>query len=140
MAGRIAVAGLQTNLGTVTLDCNELGGDHLGEILDWQKLEDLIKKNGVSIDRPKGTPHPRYNDRIYPADYGHIPDTVGTDGEELDVFVGKGRKGVTGIIMTSDSLKHDKEIKILCGMDHDEARLAEKFLNFGGMRAKLILR
>ncbi|MCL4388756.1 inorganic pyrophosphatase [Candidatus Marsarchaeota archaeon] len=112
----------------------------MSETIDWQKFEELILKNGIFIDRPKGTPHPRYSNRIYPMDYGYIKNTVGTDGEEIDVFVGKEGKGVVGIIKTEDSVKHDTEIKILWNMSIGEAKLIESFLNFGGMKAKLIWR
>ena len=49
-------------------------------------------------------------------------------------------KGVVGIIKTVDSVKHDTEIKILWNMSIGEAKLIESFLNFGGMKAKLIWR
>ncbi len=112
----------------------------MSETIDWQKFEELIKKNGIFIDRPKGTSHPRYSNRIYPVDYGYIKNTVGADGEEIDVFVGKGSKGVVGIVRTVDSVKHDAEIKILWNMDLEEAKMVESFLNFGGMKATLIWR
>jgi hypothetical protein len=48
----------------------------------------------VAIDRPKGfVQEGKTTDgvawrRVYHVDYGHIPDTLGGDGEGLDVFVG----------------------------------------------------
>lgn len=112
----------------------------MSESINWQKFEKLIKKNGIFIDRPKDTPHPRYSDRIYPVDYGYIKNTIGSDGEEIDVFIGKGGKGVVGAVRTIDSVKHDTEIKILWNISREEAKLIEAFLNFGGMKATLIWR
>jgi inorganic pyrophosphatase len=53
----------------------------------WQILEQQIRENGITIDRPKGKPHPRFPDLIYPIDYGYIPHTKSSDGEGIDVFV-----------------------------------------------------
>lgn len=39
------------------------------------------------IDRPIGSAHPKYEDFVYPLNYGFIPDVYGGDGEELDVYL-----------------------------------------------------
>lgn len=41
----------------------------------------------VVIDRPIGSVHPKYEDMIYPLNYGFIPNVFGGDGEELDVYL-----------------------------------------------------
>lgn len=41
----------------------------------------------VKMDRPMGSAHPKYPERIYPVNYGFIPDTTSGDGEELDAYV-----------------------------------------------------
>ena len=56
--------------------------------VDWAHWEALIRRNGIEIDRPKGSAHPRYDDWIYPLDYGFIPSTIGSDLHEIDVFRG----------------------------------------------------
>ena len=40
----------------------------------------------VTVDRPLGTKHPKY-DLIYPANYGYIKGTLSGDGEELDAYI-----------------------------------------------------
>lgn len=47
----------------------------------------LGKNAKIIIDRPLGTAHPKHPDMIYPINYGYIPNTVGGDGEELDVYL-----------------------------------------------------
>ena len=42
---------------------------------------------GIKIDRPIGSVHPKYADLIYPVNYGYIPNILGGDGEELDVYL-----------------------------------------------------
>lgn len=46
-----------------------------------EKMVDVI------IDRPIGSVHPKYEDMIYPLNYGFIPNVFGGDGEELDVYL-----------------------------------------------------
>ena len=41
----------------------------------------------VVIDRPIGSVHSKYEDMIYPLNYGFIPNVFGGDGEELDVYL-----------------------------------------------------
>jgi inorganic pyrophosphatase len=40
----------------------------------------------VTIDRPIGFSHPKYNYK-YPINYGYFPEVIAPDGEELDVYV-----------------------------------------------------
>ena len=47
----------------------------------------LGKTVTVSIDRPIGSRHPKHDDIIYPINYGYIPNVLGGDGEELDVYL-----------------------------------------------------
>lgn len=46
-----------------------------------EKMVDMV------IDRPIGSVHPKYEDMIYPLNYGFIPNVFGGDGEELDVYL-----------------------------------------------------
>ena len=41
----------------------------------------------IRIDRPIGSTHPKYPDLTYPINYGYIPNVLGGDGEELDVYL-----------------------------------------------------
>ena len=38
------------------------------------------------IDRPLGSVHPKYPDLVYPINYGYVPEVIGGDGEEQDVY------------------------------------------------------
>lgn len=40
----------------------------------------------VKVDRPLGSPHPKFG-YIYPLNYGYIPNTISGDGEELDAYI-----------------------------------------------------
>ena len=82
----------------------------------WQALETLARERPIVIDRPRGKPHPRYPEVIYPLDYGYLEGTTAADGDGIDVWVGTlfGRT-LTGILVTYDPLEGDAEIKILLG-------------------------
>lgn len=47
----------------------------------------LGKTVSIKIDRPIGSIHPKHPDLIYPINYGYIPNVIGGDGEELDVYL-----------------------------------------------------
>ncbi|MBE6608646.1 MAG: inorganic pyrophosphatase [Ruminococcaceae bacterium] len=47
----------------------------------------LGKTVDIVIDRPLGSSHPKYSNMIYPVNYGYIPNVIGGDGEELDVYL-----------------------------------------------------
>lgn len=104
---------------------------------DWARWERLLRERGVTLDRPRGSVHPRYPDRIYPLDYGYIPGTVGGDGAEVDVFCGDAATGLTAALVTHDTLKGDRELKLLWNLTEEEMAVARAFLNRGAMRAEL---
>ena len=47
----------------------------------------LGKTVDISIDRPMGSIHPKHDDIVYLVNYGYIPNVIGGDGEELDVYL-----------------------------------------------------
>ena len=101
----------------------------------WQFMESLLTINSVIIDRPKGSSHPRYADMIYPLDYGYLENTTAGDGGGIDVWLGSlntvtgktGRKRLTGILCTFDTLKHDAEIKLLVGCNKTDIQIIRDF-------------
>lgn len=46
----------------------------------------LGKNVKVTVDRPLGSKHPKY-DIIYPVNYGYVDGITGGDGEEQDVYI-----------------------------------------------------
>jgi inorganic pyrophosphatase len=94
----------------------------------WESLESLINKNGITIDRKKGSAHPKYPDFIYPVDYGFVNNSSSIDNNEIDIFVGSKKSLlINGIVCTFDHLKNDSEIKILYSCSNAEI---EAILNF----------
>ena len=49
----------------------------------YQFLNKIIR---VVIDRPAGSKHEKFC-TYYPINYGYIPNTLGLDGDEIDVYV-----------------------------------------------------
>ena len=56
---------------------------------DYSKeaLSYLGKEVEIKIDRPLGSTHPKHKNIVYSVNYGYIPDVIGGDGEELDVYL-----------------------------------------------------
>lgn len=108
--------------------------------VDWDLWERLLHARGVTLDRPRGSVHPRYPMMVYPLDYGYIPGTTGDDGAEVDVFSGGAPTGLRAALLTSDALKGDHEIKLLWNMTDAEIEMARAFLDRGAMRVELVWR
>ena len=49
-------------------------------------IEYLNKILEIEIDRPMGSRHPKHG-FIYPINYGYVPNTISSDGEELDAYI-----------------------------------------------------
>ena len=94
----------------------------------WQEMTQLIKTNRIIIDRPKGKPHPRYPDMIYPFDYGYLENTSAGDGDGIDVLIGTLKdKSLTGILCTFDTFKRDAEIKLLIECTQEDIQVIRDF-------------
>jgi len=48
--------------------------------------EYIGKQVAIAIDRQMGSKHPKHNYH-YPVNYGYVPGTMGTDGEETDAYL-----------------------------------------------------
>jgi inorganic pyrophosphatase len=94
----------------------------------WQAMTELAVDNPITLDRPKGTAHPRYPDLIYPLDYGYFENTSAGDDDGIDVWVGSlNDKTLTGILCTFDRLKRDAEIKLLIGCTTEDVQTIQHF-------------
>lgn len=82
----------------------------------WTMLDTLVAGSEVVIDRPQGSPHPRYPQAIYPLDYGYLEGTHTADCGGIDVWRGADGSAVDAILVTLDTLKRDAEIKVLIGV------------------------
>ena len=87
----------------------------------WQKLDSLYYSSSVVIERPKNSKHPRYDDMVYPVDYGHLTDTVSSDGSQIGVFFGSDtNKKIKAIAVSTDIIKRDSEVRLLIGCTDQE--------------------
>jgi inorganic pyrophosphatase len=97
----------------------------------WYILEQLLATHKLVIDRPKGQPHPRYPDLIYPLDYGYLEGTSASDGDGIDVWIGtQPERTLTGIACTFDIGKADAEVKLLIGCTPEDIETVTHFGNF----------
>ncbi|MDR2603662.1 MAG: hypothetical protein LBC11_03870 [Puniceicoccales bacterium] len=107
----------------------------------FEMFEGLIREHGITIDRPKGTPHPSFPVLIYPMDYGFINNTQSQDGEGIDVFQGDDESiGVVGVICSVNTSNRDSEVKVLYNCTEENIRTALKMMNNGPRRGILIRR
>ncbi len=119
----------------------------------WLALDQLVATSNLIVDRPKGSPHPRYPSFRYPMDYGYLQGTRSPDRDGIDVWIGSLTRApmtalvqspvaltVTGIIATVDLDKRDAEFKLLLGCTAEEAQIALAIHNRGSQAGILIER
>jgi inorganic pyrophosphatase len=107
----------------------------------WSNLDELIATCPIVIDRPKGSSHPRYEDMIYPVDYGYLSGTKTIDGAGIDVWVGSQEpKLAQGLICSVDLKKRDAEIKVLIGCSESETQQIFSFMKENGLHVLLVKR
>ena len=122
--------------------CDLSPEDVAGGCFDWADWDARVRTNGITVDRPQGAPHPRFPEIIYPLNYGYVNETLGSDGDEVDVFVGSAENGLVALLLTNDFRKGDREVKLLYNCTPEEIYLANGFVNFDRtlMEGTLILR
>ncbi|MDR2066650.1 MAG: hypothetical protein LBP57_02290 [Endomicrobium sp.] len=107
----------------------------------FKTLEQWIEQNGISIDRPKGTPHPRFPNLIYPIDYGYINGTKSQDGSGIDLVKGDDESlKIVGIICALDPVKKDSEVKVLLNCTEENTKTAMMMFNNHIMKGILLRR
>jgi inorganic pyrophosphatase len=107
----------------------------------WKFIDRLVTEHEIVIDRPKGTPHPRYPEFIYPMDYGYLKGVISSDQNDLDVWMGSSKSGcITGIACVTDDTKGDMELKILYSCTHSDLNMIYETQNRNGMHAIIITR
>lgn len=89
----------------------------------WDQMAHLAKTLPIVIDRPKGKPHPRWGELVYPLDYGYLQGTSAADGSGIDIWLGSHPdRFLTGILCTYDRFKRDAELKLLIGCTTEDVQ------------------
>ncbi len=95
----------------------------------WTTLDSLVNDCEIVVDRPRGQPHPRFPELIYPFDYGYLKGTSGGDGDAIDVWLGpSANRSVTAVACTVDPYKRDAELKVFVGCTAVEQQTISDFL------------
>ena len=107
----------------------------------WSALDKLVETSQITIDRPKGSSHPRFTQYIYPLDYGYLEGTASMDGEGIDLWLGTDpAKRLTAILCTVDLIKRDSEIKLLLGCTEDDIQTVLAFHNQSELMRGMLVR
>ena len=69
----------------------------------------LGKEVKVTVDRPKGSFHPKHRNLYYPINYGYIEGIIAPDGEEQDVYIMGVDKAVTEFTGKIVAVVHRKD-------------------------------
>jgi len=104
-------------------------------------VDKLIETSTIELDRPQGTAHPRFPDKIYPLDYGYLKGVSSSDGDDLDIWVGTlPQKQIMGVLACVDLFKRDMELKLLYACSEGEMQRIHDFASQGSQRCILIKR
>ena len=108
----------------------------------WQRLDALLQRCEIVVDRPKGSHHPRFHEIVYMLDYGYLAGTSSNDGEGIDVWLGSdSARQLDAVICTVDLDKGDAEMKLMVGCTEAEKQHIEKFYNeWPDMGAQIVRR
>ena len=108
----------------------------------WERWEEAVAANGITIDRARGSRHPDHPTIIYPIDYGFVAGTIGTDDHEIDIFCGSAGTGLIGTMIATDHRKGDTEFKLIYNCTPAEIYMVNGFINFDRrlMEGELVLR
>ena len=108
----------------------------------WQRLDALLGRCQIVIDRPRGSHHPRFPEIEYVLDYVYLDGTSSNDGEGIDVWLGSDvERKLDAVICTVDLDKGDAEMKLMVGCTESEKEYIERFYNeWPDMGAKIIKR
>lgn len=107
----------------------------------WQSLEALIKQHEITIDRPRGSAHPRYPEMVYPLDYGFLEGTHSGDGKGIDIWLGSlPERELSAIVAATDLAKQEVEIKLLLGCTDEEMQVILRLHQTGMQSAILVKR
>ncbi len=105
----------------------------------WQKIDTLYSSATLEICHRKGESHPEYADMFYPVDYGRLKEANGERG----VCVYKGSQkhtAVKAIVVATDILKRELDVKLLIGCDEEEEDAVLRFLNQTDFQKTVLIR
>lgn len=115
--------------------------DRWTEMSLWEHLDALAAGTAITVDRPRGSAHPRFGQFVYPLDYGYFTGTDGGDGSGIDVWVGADRAvGVTAVICTFDPVRRNSEVKVALGCDEADLVRLEEFYRCQPQAAHIVRR
>ena len=96
----------------------------------WNAVDQLVATSEIIIDRPAGSCHPRFENVIYPLDYGYLSNTSSMDNSGIDIWRGSKKEAFAdALIVTVDLMKRDSEIKLLIGLTEEEKQTVLGFHN-----------
>ena len=107
----------------------------------WQKLDTLYLYSGYQITRKKGEVHPRFQNLIYPVDYGYINDTKSFGKDGVSLYAGSGnRYEISALVVAADILIKELDVKVLVGCTEEEVDQVLRFLNQTNYQKTVLIR
>ena len=94
-----------------------------------EKLESMIGHTiKVYVDRPIGSHHPKYNNIVYPINYGYIKEIIAVDNEYQDAYIlgeDKAVDYIDGKVYAIIERENDNEDKLVVVANNKEYSIEE---------------
>ena len=122
-------------LNIINYDLSNNRDEIINNIVNDLKKEYIGNEFEIIIDRPLGTCHPKYNNIIYPINYGYLPNTKSDDNEEIDCYLLGVKepvnryKGICIAIIKRTDDNDDKLIIVPKGINYTDSEI-EKEIEF----------
>lgn len=85
----------------------------------WQKLDSIYLSGDFKTIYKKGQRHPKYEDLVFPCDYGHVESLFGESQETLRVLKGDGSK-INAIVLRADMIEKAVEVIAVVGLEDEQ--------------------
>jgi hypothetical protein len=95
----------------------------------WQKLDTLWFGSSFNQTQGVGDHHLQYSNIVYPVPYGYLKDTTSVN-HGIAAFRGSAKgKGIRAIIVATDILNKEVDVKLLIDCTNEEENMILHFLN-----------
>lgn len=105
----------------------------------WQKVDTVFLSSHLKVEHKKGETHTKFQNLIYPTEYGHLEDAGNGDG--ISVYLGsKNHNEISAIVVAADVLQKTIDAKLLVGCTEEEIVEVLHFLNQTDYQKTVLIR
>ncbi len=105
----------------------------------WQKVDALYLSGDFKLLYAKGSRHPKYNNLVFPCDYGHVSTFDTDDDAFMRVFRSTHGRQIKAIVVCANLLDREITTNVLVGLNSEEEGEVLSFLNQNDFQKTVII-